>query len=161
MPAVEGFSVFVSVASPENPITHSNWEGAGVQPDVVALSADALTRAHQLALERIAEAAPQSDAGIESKWTLDALRAQPAPLTAAQLAFYAGDYGEAHIVADGDHLTYANRRRAVALIPLTIDTFVGAQEPYSHYQFERSNGHVTAFAVVGPHGPLGRYQRAP
>ena len=159
-PAAEGFTVFVSVASPENPITHANWEGAGVQPDVVTTSADALTRAHQLALERIAQADPRSDAGIESQWVLDGLRAQPSPRTPAQLAPFAGDYGLAHIAIDGDHLTYASLRRPpLTLIPLSNDTFVGAQEPFSHYQFERSNGRVTAINVLGPHGPTARYQR--
>ncbi|MFT3728753.1 MAG: S41 family peptidase [Terricaulis sp.] len=159
-PAAEGFTVFVSVASPENPITHTNWEGTGVQPDVATTSADALTRAHQLALERIAQASPQSDAGIESQWTLDGLRARPAPRSAAQLAPYVGDYGLAHIAIDGDHLTYASLRRPpLTLIPLTGDTFVGAAEPYAHYQFDRSNGRVTAVNVIGPHGPTARYQR--
>lgn len=159
-PAAEGFTVFVSVASPENPITHANWEGTGVQPDVVTTSADALTRAHQLALERIAQAAPQSDAGIESQWTLDGLRAQPSPRTAAQLAPFVGDYGLAHIAIDGDHLTYTSLRRPpMALIPIGADLFVGTQEPYARYQFERSNGRVTAISVLGAHGPTARYQR--
>ncbi|MFZ2028915.1 MAG: S41 family peptidase [Vitreimonas sp.] len=159
-PVAEGFTVFVSVASPENPITHANWEGTGVQPDVVTSSADALARAHQLALERIAQADPHGDAGVESQWVLDGLRAQPSPRTAAQLAPFTGDYGLAHIAIDGDHLTYASLRRPpLTLIPLSNDTFVGAQEPYAHYQFERSNGRVTAIAVLGPHGPTARYQR--
>jgi hypothetical protein len=160
LPAAEGFSVFVSFATPVNPITHANWEGAGVQPDVVTSSADALTRAHQLALERLAQAAPQSDAGIESRWVLEALRAQHAPMSAAQLAPYAGDYGQAHIVADGDHLSFVMLRRPpLALIPLAADLFVGAAEPYARYQFERSDGRVTAITVLGPHGPTARYQR--
>jgi hypothetical protein len=159
-PAAEGFTVFVSVASPENPITHTNWEGTGVRPDVVTTSADALTRAHQLALERIAEADPRSDAGIESQWVLDGLRAEQSPRTAAQLAPFVGEYGLARIVIEGDHLTYASLRRPpLTLIPLSNDLFVGAQEPFSHYQFERNAGRVTAINVLGPHGPIARYQR--
>src|SRR6201999_1747034 len=104
--------------------------------------------AHQLALERLAQAAPQSDAGIESRWVLDGLRAQPSPRTAAQLAPFVGEFGPMRIVADGDHLTYASLRRPpVALIPLSDDTFVGAAEPFSHYQFERSNDRIVALAV--------------
>jgi hypothetical protein len=159
-PAAEGFSVFVSVASPENPITHANWEGDGVQPDVAAASADALSRAHQVALERIAAAAPQSDAGIESRWVLDGLRAQPSPRTAAQLAPFVGAYGQIRVNVEGDHLTYSSLRRPpLTLIPLNDDTFIGAAEPFSHYQFERSNGRIVALAVIGPHGPLAHYQR--
>jgi Peptidase family S41 len=160
VPAAEGFAVFVSFAAPENPITHTNWEGVGVQPDIVTTSADALARAQQLALERIAQAAPQSDAGIESRWTLEGLRAQPAPMRAAQLAPYVGAYGDAHIAADGDHITYNMLRRPpLALIPLSADLFVGAQEPYARYQFERASGHIVAVTVLGPHGPTAHYQR--
>jgi Peptidase family S41 len=37
-----------------NPITDSNWEGVGVQPDVLVAAHDALTAAYRLALEAIA-----------------------------------------------------------------------------------------------------------
>jgi Peptidase family S41 len=44
-----GYSVFVSTGSPINPVTGGNWEGVGVQPDVVAAVPDAL----EVALSRI------------------------------------------------------------------------------------------------------------
>ena len=37
-----------------NPVSGTNWEGAGVQPDVPCAAADALDRAHALALARLA-----------------------------------------------------------------------------------------------------------
>jgi hypothetical protein len=158
VPAAEGFSVFISFAAPINPNTHTNWEGAGVQPDVVTSSADALTRAHQLALERLGRA--QDDSGLESRWTLQGLRAQQTVMTSAQLAPYLGDYGETHIASADGHLTLSTRRRPpLALIPLSTDLFVGSQEPYSHYQFERNANGVTGFAVLGPHGPIARNPR--
>jgi len=36
-----------------NPVTKTNWEGVGVQPDIQVTAADALTRAEQLALQRV------------------------------------------------------------------------------------------------------------
>ena len=38
-----------------NPVSGTNWEGTGVQPDVTVLAEDALARAHALALERLEE----------------------------------------------------------------------------------------------------------
>ena len=46
------FAVFVPHAHAENPITHANWEGTGVLPDVPVEPADALTVAYQSALKK-------------------------------------------------------------------------------------------------------------
>ena len=42
--------LFVSMAHVENAITRSNWEGNGVQPDIISNPNDALIKAHGLAL---------------------------------------------------------------------------------------------------------------
>ncbi len=53
------FSLFVPGGRAINPITQTNWEGVGVEPDVKAPAADALRVAQLLALEQIASR-PQS-----------------------------------------------------------------------------------------------------
>lgn len=52
----EGLVVFVPTGSPVNPISHDNWEGVGVRPDVPASSAGALDAALELAREAVASA---------------------------------------------------------------------------------------------------------
>jgi hypothetical protein len=47
------FTVFVPYGEAINPVTHANWEGAGVQPDVKTPAADALSAAQGLALAAI------------------------------------------------------------------------------------------------------------
>ncbi len=47
----EGFRVHIPVARAINPVTHTNWEGTGVQPDVAADPADALKVALSLAAD--------------------------------------------------------------------------------------------------------------
>ena len=49
--AGHGFTVFVSFATPINPITRDNWEGRGVIPDVMVAQDEALETARRLALE--------------------------------------------------------------------------------------------------------------
>ncbi|MFF5303222.1 S41 family peptidase [Streptomyces sp. NPDC013161] len=44
----------VPVGRAVNPVSGTNWEGTGVQPDVPCAAADSLSRAHALALTRLA-----------------------------------------------------------------------------------------------------------
>ena len=50
----EHFGIGVPLARAINPITQTNWEGAGVEPDVKVAAADALTTAQKLAAEKLA-----------------------------------------------------------------------------------------------------------
>jgi hypothetical protein len=44
----------VPVGRAINPVSHTNWEGTGVQPDIPCAAADSLDHAHALALARLA-----------------------------------------------------------------------------------------------------------
>jgi hypothetical protein len=55
-----GFSALIPNAQPKSPITHTNWEGVGVEPDVVTDPSDALLSAYKSALK---DAKP----GVESE----------------------------------------------------------------------------------------------
>src|SRR5215472_8503070 len=48
------FGIGVPLDRAINPITHTNWEGTGVEPDVKVPAADALTTAQKLAAEKLA-----------------------------------------------------------------------------------------------------------
>jgi hypothetical protein len=52
-PLAHGFVAFIPMQIVANTITGTNWEGVGVIPDVAVPAAEALTRAHRLALEAI------------------------------------------------------------------------------------------------------------
>ncbi len=52
------FSAFVPTGRAINPITKTNWEGTGVEPDVKVLKELALKTAHAMALNKIAEKTP-------------------------------------------------------------------------------------------------------
>jgi hypothetical protein len=45
------FSAFIPDSQPRSPITHSNWQGTGVEPDVATTAPDALVAAYKLALK--------------------------------------------------------------------------------------------------------------
>jgi retinol-binding protein 3 len=50
----EHFGIGVPFARAINPITHTNWEGTGVEPDVKVSAGDALTTAKKVAAEKLA-----------------------------------------------------------------------------------------------------------
>jgi C-terminal processing protease CtpA/Prc len=56
-PVADYFMVGVPFAKAINPITKTNWEGTGVEPDVKVSAADALTTAEKLAAEKTKAAA--------------------------------------------------------------------------------------------------------
>ena len=52
-----GFEVFVPMGRAINPVTKTNWEGKGVEPEVKCKAEEALGRAHKLALQSLLEKA--------------------------------------------------------------------------------------------------------
>ncbi|WP_312167112.1 S41 family peptidase [Phenylobacterium sp.] len=155
VPVGEGLSVFVSDGAPVNPITGTNWEGTGVQPDVQAPAAQALTRAQVLALTRLASAPLGEPALTENRWALEALA--PAPkLEAARLAAFAGTYGAYEVGLDGERLLLRTGRRPPSiLVPLDeAGLFVVAGEPSRRVRFE-----AAALVFLAPDGSAARQAR--
>ena len=62
LPAGDHFSIGVPFGRPINPVTHGDWEGKGVEPDVKVSAADALETAEKLAADKLA-ALEKSTAG--------------------------------------------------------------------------------------------------
>ena len=52
-PVADYFVVGVPFAKAINPVSKTDWEGTGVEPDVKVSAADALTTAEKLANEKI------------------------------------------------------------------------------------------------------------
>lgn len=159
VPVAGGYRVFISAGSPINPITKANWEGKGVQPDVAAPAAEALTVAHILALEKIAAADPKR---TDAVWANAALRASHT-LTAAQRTLYVGVYGPLEVVANGDRLEVRRGRRPVLeLAPLGGDVFFVRTDPLIRFTFDRdATGRITAVEQRDPFGGSQRQRRDP
>lgn len=77
--ATPHFHVFVPTGRAINPITSTNWEGTGVEPDVQVPQADALNEAYRLALgtviEKLGEAPEAEAAGSQLEEARAALAA--------------------------------------------------------------------------------------
>lgn len=150
LPVGDNLAVFVSFATPINPITGANWEGPGVQPDVRVPVAEALTRARGLALSAALGAPADESARREAQWALDSLNAESAAYP-RNLRDYAGDYGARSIAIANDRLVLnRDRRPALVLLPIERDLFaVSGAAPLQRVHFERNaRGRVTAMKLT-------------
>ena len=160
-PLGDGFNVFVSTGTPVNPLTHANWEGAGVQPDIPVPAEQALQRAQIMALEGVLAKNPQGPGAIDTRWVLEALRAERASPGGPALSEYVGAYADATVSAVGAQLALRRGRQPqVALLRLTGDAFCVRAEPFRRVLFERdSTGKVKGFQFVRSSGQALWYPR--
>lgn len=160
VPVAGGFSIFVSNGSPISPITKTNWEGDGVQPDIKVPAAEALDVARVLALETVLKTAT-GPAAQDARWALETLRAEASPPPTKPLTDYAGAYGAVEIVqVDGRLAMKRGRRPLTVLLPLGGDTFSVVNESGRRVVFERdAKGAVTAFEAIGYEGGGSRFRR--
>lgn len=124
----EGLVALIPVGRAINPVTGTNWEGVGVEPDVDVPAEKALDTAVDLALHALAKS-DQPEVADEAAWTLLVRTAGSTPvrLSPEQLDEIAGAYGEREVARRGDELWYSRRgvsARETRLIACGNDLFV-------------------------------------
>ncbi len=65
IPIGAGFTLFVSGGRSESPVTHTNWEGVGIQPDIASTAEQSFAAAYAAALDATGRPAPASAATLE------------------------------------------------------------------------------------------------
>lgn len=110
-----------------NPISGTNWEGTGVEPDIEVPRAQALDVAYLEALKKIRsrlEAEEEDTFAVE--WAMTSIEASMKPYEpdAETLAGYAGDYGPRRLWLEGGVLNYRRGDGAPrALVPMAERMF--------------------------------------
>lgn len=130
----EGFILILPEGYPTHPVTNSNWEGTGVQPDIEISSKNALETAHRLAIQNLYKNNEnQGDANI-LKWYLQRLDAiyKPINLAPEVLERFTGKYRDYEVTlsAGGLILSRIGRRENWVMIPFSENTFT-ADEDYN------------------------------
>ena len=152
----------MSFATPINPITKSNWEGRGVTPDIEVKHEVALVTARRLALEALVAKGQPPELATDTRWALDALRAEAGASSPAPAADYAGAYGMMAVAtAQGSLVLQQGRRPERTLLPLGNDRFAVLENPSQRAVFQRNaKGVVEALEVRQSYGDVQRHRRS-
>jgi retinol-binding protein 3 len=123
-----------------NPISGTNWEGTGVEPDVKVPAAEALAVAHARALAAVAEKAidPEHKAAVEFVRGVLEDRRKPVTLSVAEMQALAGTYGPRTISEEGGTLWYQRGKGPkLQLLPVGQDRFLVGDFDDFRIRFER------------------------
>ncbi|HEY1773719.1 MAG TPA: S41 family peptidase [Gammaproteobacteria bacterium] len=128
-PITPQFILSVSYHRPINPISHTNWEGTGVVPDIAVPGSQALPAAELDALDKLA-ATPglKPEQLTEYAWARAGVEAElhPATVPTEKLQTYVGTYGPLtlRLSPEGLRLSRTDRPRwqqDLLLTPMTAD----------------------------------------
>lgn len=129
-----------------NPITGTNWEGVGVEPDIKVPASKALTVARAEALKELIRRTSDESRKGRLSWSLDGLTAEMNPVHPADsvLRSCAGTFGPRSIRFENGTLYYRRvGRPEFRLIPMGADRFMVESLDYFRLQFRRdSSGKV-------------------
>lgn len=153
-----GVRAKISTGMPIEPTTGTNWERVGVEPQVKVPVDEALDRAYQLALEKLAAADPPEPVQYEIDWVMAGIAARQQPLTLSdeELARYAGTFGDVALVLDNGTLYYQmGQIPRSALAPMTAGLFAFADAPYKRLRFAvDERGRVSGLEILYDDGYL-------
>ena len=125
-----------------NPISGTNWEGTGVEPDIKTTAEQALDAAQLDALTKLA--AKETDPGRKTQleWAREEINAKlhPTTLTTEEMSEYVGTYGPRVIrIEDGQLMYQRGDGPKKKLIALGDDRFMLEDTPYFRLQFKRDD----------------------
>ncbi|HSQ77111.1 MAG TPA: S41 family peptidase, partial [Bacteroidota bacterium] len=141
-----GISMAVPFGRAINPVTGTNWEGVGVEPDIKTPAGKALAVARAEALKELIRRASDESRKGRLSWLLDALAAEMSPVTPPDSVLIpcAGTFGPRSIRFEKGALYYRRvGRPEFKLIPMGADRFTVESLDYFRLQFRRdSSGKV-------------------
>jgi hypothetical protein len=134
----DNFEMSLPFARAVNPVTKSNWEEVGVEPDVKVSAGKALETALAMASEKLAEKEKDPSFKASYQWQHDAYEAalNPATIDEETLRSYAGSYGPRTITLEDGALFYQRQGRPkIKLIPLAAADFMLEGVDYFRLRF--------------------------
>jgi len=119
---------FIPFGRAVNPITGTNWEGAGVAPDIQTPADQALEAAHLDALKKLKDKAQDDQQKQLLSWSIQKVEAlaHPVTLSAEVLKSFAGSYGRRTLSYENGSLWYVLQERGLKIrtVPMTADTLM-------------------------------------
>ena len=157
--ATDRFTIFVPTGRAINPITKTNWEGTGVQPDIEVPADEALFTAQVKALEKLATKESQSP--NKYSWLLTSLKAKQHPLVLKKKEFesYIGKFGPRIVTYENGNLYYQlNTVRKVKMLPLEKDIF-DLEDNMIRIEFKKVNNKISGITIVNINGTKESYEK--
>lgn len=154
-PIDNDFVLSVSTGRPEHPVSHSNWQGQGVAPNVAVVPDKALDEAHLLALTGLA-AQPGTDPNRYA-WIIAGLAGKMTPPTIdpSTLDAYTGTYGIRSILVDkGSLLFQRGTNPPTSLTPIASDLFALGNTEHVRLRFRRSGDKIVGFDLISDNGQV-------
>jgi len=150
----ERFSIWIPSGMAINPITHTNWEGVGVEPDIKTTKEDALYTARIKALEMLKGKSNVEKIKQYYDWYIASLNFTKNAFTidSLKLQEYVGKYGFRTLTLEDGKLFGWDSGNKFELYPLEQDLF-GVKEMLNlRVQFVRQNNTVSALKVLFDNG---------
>ena len=139
-----------------NPVTGTNWEGTGVEPDIAVAAPDALATAHTRALAEVAAKTSDPAQKVALEFVRDVVedRRHPVNLSAAEMQAFAGNYGPLTITVEGGALwCQLGGGPRVQLHPVAQDRFLVDDRDDFRIRAEReASGKVVRLVLLFPGG---------
>lgn len=157
----ESFICFIPNGRAINPITHTNWEGVGVIPDVKVSKQDALNNAHKMALDSLMKSSTNEVEINSYKWNIDILNARIKPYQADSKKFknYVGKFGPRSILFENNALYYQrDGRPKFALTPLAENLFF-IEDQGIKVQMEMKENKIVAITILTEEGRIERNEK--
>lgn len=145
-----------------NPISGTNWEGTGIEPDIEVPQAEALEMAHLEALKRLKDKAADEESREAYAWGITMLEGKinPIEIDTETAGRYAGGYGPRTIIFEGGDLYYQRQDRPkLRMIQAAKGLFIFDEYDFFMLEVETDNG-GNPIALIG-HYSNGRTDRSP
>jgi uncharacterized protein YpmB len=150
----ERFMIWIPSGMAINPITKTNWEGIGVEPDVKTTKEDALNTARIKALEKLRNQSKGEKIKQYYNWYIASLNYTKNSFVVdlMKLSEYVGKYGLQTVTLEGGKLYGWNAGVRYGLNPLAKDLFAIIEMPNCRVQFVRQNNVVSALNILFDNG---------
>ena len=159
----DNFSVRVPFGRAINPITNTNWEGAGVEPDVKTTKDEAFDMAYMMALDSLVNKETNERIKNSLQWAATGMKAklEPVILDEKTMKKYVGTYGPRVITyEDGDLYYQREDRPKMKMIPLSEDFFNFNEIGYFRLKVIMENNRAVAVEGVYDSGNVDRNERS-
>lgn len=143
----DNFMVRVPFGRAVNPITETNWEGTGIEPDISTSKDKAMETAYMLALDSLLSKEENEDVKITLGWASNGLKANlnPYSMDKNDMKQYVGVYGPRNITLENGNLYYQREDRLkMQMIPMKEGMFMFKEIDYFRVKFIKEDGKVVA-----------------